>query len=300
MSDPYQTLGVSKTATQDEIKKSYRKLAKKYHPDLNPGNKEAEKKFKEVSHAFDQVGTEEARAKFDNGETNEQQQKQYEEFMRRRGNQSYYDTQHEGGRYSYSFGEDVGGADFFENLFGGARHRNVNFPGEDINYKMEVDFKEAARGSEKVITLANGKNLKVKIPPGIDSGKKLRFKGMGEPGIGQGAAGDAYVEITVKPLEGFSRKGKDILSELPISFLDAITGAEIEVPTIDGNILMKIPAGVSTGTKLRIKNKGAGPEDNRGSQLVELKIVMPKNIDPALKEAAMNLKDQFNYNPRMQ
>lgn len=293
MNDPYQILGVSKTADQEEIKKSYRKLAKKYHPDLNPGNKEAEKKFKDVSHAFDQIGTVEARAKFDRGEEFEQQ-------YQSRGGPSFYDTQHDGGRYSYSFGEDIGGADFFENLFGGARHRDINFPGEDIQYKMDVEFKEAALGTEKVITLADGKNLRVKIPAGIDSGKKLRFKGKGRAGIGQGAAGDAYVEINVKPLEGFSRKGKDILSELPISFLDAITGGEIEVPTIDGNIMMKIPAGVSTGTKLRIKGRGAGPADNRGHQIVILKIVMPKNIDPALKEAALNLKDQFNYNPRMQ
>lgn len=304
MSDPYQILGVQKNADLEDIKKSYRKLAKKYHPDLNPGNKEAEKKFKEVSHAFDQIGTAEARAKFDRGETDEQQQKQYEEFMkrgRRSGGPSYYDTQHDGGRYSYSFGEDFGGAEFFEDLFGGARHRNVNFPGEDVNYKMDVEFKEAALGAEKVITLQNGKSLKVKIPAGIDSGKKLRFKGMGHPGVGQGAAGDAYVEINVKPKEGFSRSGRDIISEIPISFLDAITGGEIEVPTIDGSVVMKIPPGVSTGSKLRIRGKGAGASpETRGSQIVVLKIVMPKNIDPALKEAAMNLKDQFNYNPRMQ
>jgi DnaJ-class molecular chaperone len=293
MSDPYQILGVTKSASQEDIKKSYRKLAKKYHPDLNPGNKEAEKKFKEVSHAFDLIGTEEARAKFEAGEQAEQQ-------YQGRGGPSFYDTQHDGGRYSYSFGEEMGGADFFENLFGGARHRDINFPGEDIHYKMDVEFKEAALGSEKVITLADGKNLRVKIPAGIESGKKLRFKGKGRAGIGQGAAGDAYVEINVKPLPGFDRKGKDILTELPISFLDAITGGEIEVPTIDGNIMMTIPAGVSTGTKLRIKGRGAGPAENRGHQIVVLKIVMPKNIDPALKEAALNLKDQFNYNPRMQ
>jgi DnaJ-class molecular chaperone len=293
MKNPYQILGVSKTADQAEIKKSYRKLAKRYHPDLNPGNKNAEKKFKEVSHAFDQIGTEEARAKFDRGE-------EFEETYQSKGKSSFYDSQHQGGRYSYSFGEDIGGDDFFGNLFGGARHRDINFPGEDIHYRMEIEFKEAALGSERVITLADGKNLRVKIPAGIESGKKLRFKGKGNSGIGQGAAGDAYVEIEVKPLQGFERKGKDIITELPISFLDAITGGEIEVPTIDGNIMMKIPPGVSTGTKLRIKGRGAGTSDNRGHQIVILKIVMPKNIDPALKEAALNLKDQFNYNPRMQ
>lgn len=303
MNDPYQSLGLTKEASQEDIKKSFRKLAKKYHPDLNPGNKEAEKKFKEVSHAFDLLGTPEARAKFDRGETDEQKQKQYEEYMGgNRKKPSYYDTQHDGGRYSYSFGEDVGGADFFENLFGGGGRRkgSMDFPGEDITYKMDVDFKEAALGGEKVITLPDGKKLQVKIPAGIVSGKKLRFKNMGQPGIGKGPAGDAFIEINVKPLPGFIRSGDDIETELPISFLDAITGAEVEVPTLDGSVMMKIPPGVSTGSKLRIKGKGAGTTEKRGNQIVVLKIVMPKQIDPALKTAAENLKHQFNYDPRIQ
>lgn len=301
MMDPYEALGLTKSASQEEIKKSFRKLAKKYHPDLNPGNKEAEKKFKQVSHAFDLVGTPESRAKFDRGETDEQQQKQYEEFMKKK-KPSYYETQHDGGRYSYSFGDDLGGADFFENLFGGGGRRagSMDFPGEDVIYKMDVEFREAALGGEKVITLPDGKKLQVKIPAGIDSGKKLRFKNMGKPGIGKGPAGDAFIEINVKPLPGFGRAGDDIESELPVSFLDAITGAEVEVPTLDGSVMMKIPPGVSTGSKLRIKGKGAGPEGKRGNQIVVLKIVMPKTVDPALKAAAENLKNQFNYDPRTQ
>lgn len=295
MIDPYQVLGVSKNSDQEEIKKSYRKLAKKYHPDLNPGNKEAEKKFKDVSHAFDLIGTPEARAKFDRGE--------FEEapfgFGQGGRRPSYYDTQHEGGRYSYSFGQDFGAEDFFESLFGRARGRPTDFPGEDVHYKMEVDFKEAALGGEKVITLPDGKNLKVKIPAGIESGKKLRFKGLGTPGRMQGEPGDAYIEIIVRPLEGFTRHGLDIESELPISFFEAITGDEVEVQTIDGTVLVKIPPGVSTGTKLRVKGKGAGPEGKRGNHIVVLKIVMPKHIDPGLKAMAQNMKGQFDYNPRM-
>lgn len=291
MIDPYQILGVSKKCHQEDIKKSYRKLAKKYHPDLNPGNKEAEKKFKDVSHAFDLIGTPEARAKFDRGEFDEAA------FGQRRP--SYYDTQHEGGRYSYSFGEDFGADDFFENLFGRARGRPMDFPGQDVQYKMEVDFREAALGAEKVITLPDGKNLKVKIPAGIESGKKLRFKGLGTPGRMKGEPGDAYVEVIVKPLEGFTRHGTDIESELPLSFLEAIIGGEVEVQTIDGVVLLKIPPGVSTGTKLRIKGKGAGPEGSRGNHIVVLKIVMPKHIDPALRVAAENMKEKFDYNPRM-
>lgn len=291
MIDPYHVLEVSKNCNQEDIKKNFRKLAKKYHPDLNPGNKEAEKKFKEVSHAFDMIGTPETRAKFDRGE--------FEEFTRGPRRPSYYDTQHEGGRYSYSFGEDFGADDFFENLFGRTRGRPMDFPGDDVQYKMEVDFIEAALGVEKIITLPDGKNLKVNIPAGIESGKKLRFKGLGTAGRMGGEAGDAYVEIIVRPMEGFTRHGLDIESELPISFFEAITGEEVKVPTIDGVVLLKIPAGVSTGSKLRIKGKGAGPKGKRGSHIVVIKIVMPKYIDPALREAAQTMKDKFDYNPRM-
>lgn len=291
MIDPYHVLEVSKDCSQEDIKKNFRKLAKKYHPDLNPGNKEAEKKFKDISHAFDMIGTPETRAKFDRGE--------FEEFTRGPRRPSYYDTQHEGGRYSYSFGEDFSADDFFENLFGRTRGRPMDFPGDDVQYKMEVDFREAALGVEKIITLPDGKNLKVNIPAGIETGKKLRFKGLGTPGRMGGEAGDAYVEIIVRPMEGFTRHGLDIESELPISFFEAITGEEVEVPTIDGVVLLKIPTGVSTGSKLRIKGKGAGPKGKRGSHIVVIKIVMPKYIDPALREAAQAMKDKFDYNPRM-
>lgn len=299
MIDPYYVLGLSKNASDEEIKKNYRKLAKKFHPDLNPGNIEAEKKFKEISHAFDLIGTPENRAKFDRGESVEQQEQAYKDFMNRRERPSYYDTQHEGGRYSYFFGEDMGGEDFFENLFGRSRGHRMDFPGEDLRFQMEVDFVDAALGTEKYITLPSGRKLKVKIPGGIEDGKKLRFKGLGSPGSGRGVPGDAYVEIKIRPLEGFSRHGDDIETELPISFMEAITGAEVEVPTIDGNVLLKIPPGVSSGTKLRIKGKGAGVGEKRGAQIVVLKIVMPKEVNPSLKAAIENLKGQFNYNPRI-
>lgn len=300
MFDPYTTLGVSKNAAQEEIKKSYRKLAKNFHPDLNPGNKEAEKKFKDVSHAFDLIGTPQARAKFDRGETDEQQQRQYEEFMRRRQEgPSYYQTQHDQGRYSFNFGEDINASDFFENLFGsGRRGGGTDFPGEDLTYKMEVDFKEAALGAKKVITLPGGKKIEVKIPAGIESGQKLRFRGLGNPGIGKGPSGDAYIEISVLPHSGFSRKGMDIISELPVSFMEALIGEEIQVETIDGPVMLRIPPGVSTGSKLRIRAKGAGKGSTRGSHIVNIRVEMPKEVDPALRSAVENLKQKYDYNPR--
>jgi DnaJ-class molecular chaperone len=298
MNDPYEILGLTRSATLEDIKKSYRKLAKKYHPDLNPGNKEAEQKFKAVSNAFDQIGSAESKTKFDRGETEEQQ------YDQGRNGQSFYDSQRAGGRYSYSFGDDIGGEDFFSNLFGSSRGRSgrgagIDFPGADVSYQMDVEFKEAALGGEKSVTLPNGKKLKVKIPAGIEPGKKLRFKGLGEPGIGKGPSGDAYIEIRINPLPGFKRMGNDIEVEVPISFIEAIIGGEIKVPTLEGEVLMKVPAGVSTGSKLRIKGKGVGSGDYRGNEIVVLKIVAPKEINPALKEAVENLKSKFDYNPRM-
>lgn len=300
MTDPYQLLGVEKSASQEDIKKSYRKLAKKNHPDLNPGNKAAEKKFKEVSHANDLIGTPEARAKFDKGETDEQKQKQYEDSARQqRGRDSFHNTQQAGGRYTQSFGEDDLGDEFFESLFGSKRKRpGASARGADTNYKLEVEFREAALGGEKLLTLPNGKNLKITIPAGVESGVKLRFKGLGDAGHGTGPSGNAYIQISVKPAAGFIRTGKDIEHELSISFIEAILGAEVKVPTIDGEVFLKIPPGVSTGSKLRIKGKGAGKTDDRGNQIVILKVVTPKVITPELKVAVEALDAQVNYNPR--
>lgn len=299
MTDPYKILGVSKTASQDEIKKAYRKLAKIHHPDLNPGNKESEKKFKEISHAFDLIGTQESRAKFDRGETDEHQQHQYEQYRQQQGPQ----------RYASNFGQDSDTEDLFANLFGGGRRtrggfgnagfNGMNIPGEDQLYQMEVDFSEAALGGEKIITLPNGLKLSVKIPAGIENGKKLKFKGLGGKGIGTAPPGDAYIQINIKPKMGFSRVENDIHTEVPISFFEAINGAEIEVPTLEGSVMLKVPAGVSTGSKLRIKNKGAGPVITRGNLIVTLKIVMPKIIPIELKNAIAELEKNYAYNPRV-
>jgi DnaJ-class molecular chaperone len=287
MTDPYEVLDVPKNASIQDIKKSYRKLAKKYHPDLNPGNKEAEKKFKAISHAFDQIGTVESREKFD------QEQKEF-----RRAPQG--ERPFENG--PFTFDSDVDSSDFFENLFGqrprGRTRRDR--AGEDLYYGMEIDFKDAALGTEKTITIAGGKTIQVTIPAGIDSGKKLRFKGLGGAGQGKGKAGDAYIEVQVKDLEGFKRIGNDIEVEVPISFIEAITGAEIQVPTLEGKILMKVPQGVSTGSRLRLKGKGIGVGENRGHELVVLKVVMPKKIDPELRSVIEKMKTQFSYDPRQE
>lgn len=284
MKDPYVVLGVSKTASLTEIKAAYRKLAKKYHPDLNPGNKDAEAKFKSVSHSFDLIGTEEARAKYDRGETDEQMREQ--ETKKRKQRPYYHHTQDDSSRYSSAFGNGID-EEMFAHLFGGARASK-----QDDHFNLKVDFKEAALGSEKVITLPNGKKLQIKIPAGISEGQKLKFKDMGE-------TGDAFIQISIQSSPQFTREGKDIYSEVPVSFFEAINGSEIEVETIDGPVILKVPIGVSTGTKLRIKNKGAGSGETRGNHIVTIKVAMPKEPSQELKEAILNLSNRFNYNPRV-
>jgi DnaJ-class molecular chaperone len=310
MKDPYQTLGLSKQATQDDIRNAYRAMAKKYHPDLNPGNKEAEKKFKDVAAAYELLGTPETRAKFDRGETPEQmqeQQQRYQEQARssQRAGPFYYNTQQEGGRYSQSFGEDLGMGDIFENLFrqsrrGSSRAQGGDLPGEDQLYQMEIDFKDSILGADREITLPTGKKLQIKIPPGIDTGKRLRFRGQGGPGAGSGPAGDAYIEVTVRPLAGFKRVGKNVESELPISFIEGLLGAEVQVPTVDGSVMLKIPPGVSTGSRLRIRGKGVASPKDPGDQIVVLKVALPKHLNPELLAAVRAWEGKYSYNPRVE
>lgn len=303
--NPYQALGVSATATADEIRSAFRKLAKKFHPDLNPGNKEAERRFKEANAAYEIIGDADKRGKFDRGEIDAsgapiQQKPSFEEgnWNQDAGSQRYYyQTQQDGGRYSSAFeGIDP---DFFEHLFGGQQFRGTR-PPVDKHYRLEVDFKDAILGAEREIILPGGKKLKLKIPPGIESGKTLRLKGVETEHAADAPRGDTYVEITVKPSPLFARDKSDITLELPITIDEAVLGGEVRVPTLENAVVLKVPKGANTGTKLRIKGKGVGTPNskNRGDLIVTLKVVMPKTIDPDLEKSMKAWRDSHSYNPR--
>ncbi len=298
MIDPYTTLGVQKTASENDIKKAFRSLAKKYHPDLNPGNKASEQKFKEINEAYSMIGTKEAREKFDRGETINEGS--YNDASGTRSGPFYRDFQDGGGRYSYYYEGDAD--DILSSLFGGlgAKGGDMNIHGQDHVYKMDVDIKDAVHGAEREIVMPDGKRLKIKIPPGIEEGAKLRFKGQGGAGRGKGKPGDAYVVISIMPSDIFKLAEKDIETDLSITLDEAVNGSKINVPTIDGTVLLTIPAGVNTGTKLRIKGKGMPVRGGkgRGDQIVNLKIVLPDTIDSQFKDFIKNWSKNHPYNPR--
>lgn len=281
MRDPYEVLGVKRDASQEQIKRSYRQLAKKLHPDLNPGNAEAAAKFKDVSAAYDLLSDPEKRARFDRGEIDasgaERPERQYY--------RAYADSP-QGAKYTAGMGVDAD--DLFAELFGRTRGREFKARGTDVSYVMRVEFLEAAAGAKKRVTMADGRTLDVTIPPGTEDRQTLRLKGQGQPGFGGGPSGDAYIEVHVQPHQFFTRKDSDIHLELPVSLSEAVLGGKITVPTIDGEVAMTVPKGSNTGTTLRLKGRGVRDRKSgiRGDQYVKLKIVLPDPPDPELTRFA--------------
>ncbi len=299
MKDPYKTLKVSKTASAEEIKSAYRKLAKKLHPDLNPGNEAIEQEFKEVSQAYGILGDAEKRKKFDAGQIDASGQETPWQggFYRQRANDSK--------KYSrYDFSEDVGVGDIFSDLFGGGRTQrrshSVRRKGADVSYAVDVDFLEAAAGAKKRIRLGEGKTLDIRIPPGTENGQALRLKGQGMAGVGGAPAGDALIEVAVRDHPNFSREGNNIILELPVSLREALLGASITVPTIAGKVSMKIPAGSNSGSTLRLKGKGIAGKNGKaaGDQLVKLKLVLPESPNEELRKLVETWSKTNDYNPR--
>ncbi|MBV8823499.1 MAG: J domain-containing protein, partial [Hyphomicrobiales bacterium] len=269
--DPYETLGVKKDASADDIQKAYRGLAKKLHPDLNPGNKKSEEEFKEVSAAYGLLSDPEKRGRFDRGEIDASGQE--------RPQQRYYrDFADSGASRTYS--SEAGYADFadedlFADLFGGRGRANLRMRGADAHYQLEVDFLDAVNGAKRQITLPEGAALEVTIPAGTHEGQVLRLRGKGRPGIGGGAPGDALIEIAVRPHPQFTRKDDDIHVELAIPLDQAVLGGRISVPTPTGPVTMTVPKWSNSGAVLRLKGKGVARRGGaHGDEYVTLKVML--------------------------
>jgi DnaJ-class molecular chaperone len=301
--DLYSVLGVSKTASADEITKAYRKLAKKLHPDLNPGDTAAEERFKNISHAYSILKDAEQRGKYDRGEIDASGQERPQQRYYRE-----YAGGPEGAQYHSTAGfEDIGAfSDLFGDMFGGggagmrggragARGARFSMRGQDAQYHLDINFLDAVNGTKQRITLPDGSTLDVTIPAGVSDGQVLRLKGKGMPGMGEGPPGDALVEIGVKPHPVFKREGNDIVVDVPISFDEAVLGGKIEVPTIGGRVNVTVPAGSNTGQTLRLKGRGV---KGKGDQLVKLSVMMPETIDDELKSFVEEWKKSHAYDPR--
>jgi DnaJ-class molecular chaperone len=297
--DLYSVLGVQKTASADDITKAYRKLAKKLHPDLNPGDTAAEEKFKQVSHAYSILNDPEKRGKYDRGEIDASGQERPEARYYRE-----YAGGPEGARYHSTAGfEDIGAfSDLFGDMFGaGAGMRGgrgggrFSMRGQDAQYHLDIPFLDAVNGTKQRITLPDGSTLDVTTPPGVSDGQVLRLKGKGMPGLGEGPPGDALVEIGVRPHPVFRREGNDIVVDVPISFDEAVLGGKVEVPTIGGRVAVTVPAGSNSGQTLRLKGRGV---KGKGDQLVRLSVMMPETVDDDLKRFAEDWKKSHAYDPR--
>lgn len=304
MKDPYEVLGVPRDADEDRIKKAYRELAKKHHPDLHPGDKSALAKFQEVQGAYDLLSDKEKRRRFDAGEIDATgAERPPRSFYR-----AYADGS-EGAKY-HGFGEsaDIDLDDLF-GMFGGAaraggRRRGggqpFQMPGADVSYTLRVSFLDAANGARQRITLPDGRSIDVAIPEGTHDRQTLRLKGQGQPGIGGGEPGDAYIEIHVEPHAFFTRKDNDVHVEVPVTLDEAILGAKTEVPTVSGLVNLTVPKGSNTGTTLRLKGRGIldARTKARGDQYVKLKVVLPDQIDDELRSFIETWSKTHKYDVR--
>ncbi|HWD27677.1 MAG TPA: DnaJ C-terminal domain-containing protein [Rhizomicrobium sp.] len=311
MRDPYEVLGVSKGASEAEIKKAFRSLAKKNHPDTHPGDTKAQAKFQEISAAYEIVGDKEKRAKFDAGEIDAS------------GNPRGFDPrQHGSGPGGFGGGRQGGGPgdfhftwdnsrggetqegfraeDLFSDLFGGRGRRGARQPakGEDFAVATTVSFDEAIKGGTRRVMMPNGEQIDVKIPAGIKDGQQIRVKGRGGAGRNGGPPGDILIDIKVAPHPGMTREGNDIRMDLPVSLKEAVLGGKVPVTTPSGTVALSVPANSNTGTTLRLKGKGVTPANGAAGDLyVRLVVTLPDGGDAELAAFVEGWK-AADYDPR--
>jgi curved DNA-binding protein len=312
--DYYKTLGVPRTASADELKKSFRKLARQYHPDVAKDKKKAEEKFKEINEAYEVLSDPAKRKKYDELGANWKSGADFrppsgwEHFS---GGQTFRGRDAGGEEFETHFG-GTGFSDFFEQLFGsrmrggaGGFGRSANFSeeefaerGRDVEGDIMVTLEEAARGSIRSVSVRHGSRTEthqVKIPAGVTEGQRLRIAGRGEHGSGGGAAGDLYLRVRLAKHPDFEVEDHNLIHEAELAPWEAALGAEISVPTLTGRVNIKIPAGTQSGQKLRVRGRGLPPS---GDLLVVTKIVVPAKISDAEKKLWEQLKRESKFNPR--
>ncbi len=305
--DPYQLLGISKSASEKEVKQAYRKLAKQCHPDLNPGNKAQEQKFKELTAAYDLLSDSDKKARFDRGELDADGNPTMGGFYRS-GGQPGADAdmggfgsffRNAGRGQSSGFGAD----DFLSEIFGRGRGKTKKeqappMKGADVTYRMAVPFTAAIEGTKSKLKLIDGNQVEISIPKGADDGQKIRLAGKGKPGQNGGPSGDALVELHIKPHPFFKREKLMITLDLPITLSEALNGGKVIVPTLTGSVMLSIPAGSNSGQVLRLPGKGVALDGEKGDLLVKLQIKLPEAMPATLKEAIAAFEKEHPYDLR--
>ena len=294
--DYYQTLGISKTASQDEIKSAYRKLARKLHPDLNPNDKDAHKKFQQINEANEVLSDPEKRKKYDTYGENWQHGEEYAKARKAQPQQDF------GGGfsgYTYSGGdEDDSFSDFFSSMFGdgGKRGRgggsNVKFRGQDFNAELHLNLSDVYKTHQQTLTV-NGKNIRITIPAGVEDGQQIKLKGHGGPGVNSGPAGDLYITFVIKNNTQFKRSGNDLYTTIEIDLYTAVLGGEITIDTLSGKIKLKVKPETQNGIKIRLKDKGF-PVYKKDGQFGDLYVTYSVKIPTDLTEQQKGLFTQLS------
>jgi len=290
--DYYKVLGVSKNATKKEIKTAYRKLARKYHPDLNPNNKEAEKKFKQLNEAHEVLSDPEKRKKYDEFGKD---WKHADEFKKAREQQKQQQTQYGGGSQSgyQEFSGDF--SDFFESMFGaggGRRGGQTKFRGQDLNAELQLNLKDVYTSQKHTLTV-NGKNIRLTFPAGIENGQVIKVNGYGAPGVNGGPNGDLYITFSIKNNTKFKREGKNLYTTADLDLYTALLGGEVMIDTFDGKVKLKVAPGTQSGTKVKLKGKGFPvykKENEFGDLYVTYQVELPTNLSEKEKELFTELK----------
>jgi DnaJ-class molecular chaperone len=322
MRDPYDVLGVPRSAAEADIKKAYRKLAKTWHPDRNPNDPKAREKFTELTTAYETLGGDAKRKQFDRGEIDAEGKPRYAGFEGfAHGGGAGAGAGFGAGRgagfegFNFGFEPGTGGfrsrggpggfdpSDMFADLFAGAGQRGgrqgAKRPaGEDAHTEATLSLAEAVKGAKARVKLPSGKEVEVSVPAGVTDGKVIRLKGQGHPSAWGGAAGDVLVTIKVKPDRRFAVEGKDLRIRLPLRLDEAVLGAKVRVPTLDGAVELSIPAYSSSGRTLRLRGKGLPAPDGAGDLLVTVEIVLPPEKDAALEELMRRWAEEQTFDPR--
>jgi DnaJ-class molecular chaperone len=315
MRDPYDVLGVQRAADAAAIKSAFRKLAKKHHPDANKSDPTAAQRFAEVNAAYEILGDQAKRKAFDRGEIDADGKQRFHGFDGFRGQpgggfgQADFETTFPGG---FARGGRAGGLGGFEDLlkgmFGAAGGRRTGFEahgdtdemnaarGRDVTVPLTISLAEAAQGGRRRVRLPSGKEVDVKIPAGLADGQQIRLKGQGLSG--PGAVGDALIAVTIAPHKLFTREGANLRLELPVTLYEAVLGAKVRVPTLDGAVELAVPAGTSSGRTFRLKGKGMPGKGEAGDLLAVVRIVLPDHDDEALSELMSAWRERRPYDPR--